>query len=139
MDPRIVALTQAWKKNPGADEKTLRQMISSLGVTLPADYVEFLRSTNGAEGPIGEKSYLSIWPVEEVKVLNDEYAVNEIRAGLLLFGSDGGDTGYAFDTRSAEERVVEIPFIGMSLEAVTQRGRSLADFFEYLARQNGPA
>jgi hypothetical protein len=136
MDPKIVELTKALKKNPGADENALGQMSSSLGISLPADYVEFLRSTNGAEGPVGEQSYVSVWPVEEVKVLNDEYAVSEFAPGLLLFGSDGGDTGYAFDTRSKEERIVEVPFIGMSLDAVTPRGRSLADFFEYLAQQD---
>src|SRR5262245_36498938 len=113
MDPRIPELTKGLKKNPGADERTLRQMTSSIGVGLPADYVEFLLSSNGAEGPIGQGSYVSVWPVEEVKVLNDEYAVNEFAPGLLLFGSDGGDTGYAFDTRFKEERVVEVPFVGM--------------------------
>jgi hypothetical protein len=136
MDPRIPALTKALKKNPGAAENTVRQLSSSLGVGLPADYVEFLLSTNGAEGPIGQSSYVSVWPVEEVQVLNNEYAVKEFAPGLLLFGSDGGDTGYAFDTRFKDERVVEVPFIGMSLDAVTPRGRSLAEFFEYLAHQS---
>ena len=136
MDPRIPELTKALKKNPGADENVLRQMMVSLGAAIPADYLEFLRSTNGAEGAIGGKAYVTIWPAEEVTVLNEEYAVNEFAPGLLLFGSDGGDTGYAFDTRSNEERVVEVPFIGMSLDVVTPCGRSLADFFEYLARRN---
>ena len=136
MDPRIIKLTKTLKKNPGADENALREMISSLAGDLPTDYLEFLRSTNGAEGPVGEKSYVSVWPAEEVKVLNDEYAVSEFAPGLLLFGSDGGDTAYAFNTRSKEERVVEVPFVGMSLDAVTPRGASLADFFEYLVQQN---
>jgi len=133
VDSRIAELTKALKKSPGADEHALSQMSSSLGVGLPADYLAFLRSTNGAEGAIGEKSYVSVWPVEEVKLLNDEYAVKEFAPGLLLFGSDGGDTAYAFDTRSKEERIVEVPFIGMSLDAAAPCGRSLADFFEYLA------
>ena len=62
MDPRIAELTKALTKNPGADERALGQMSSSLGIGLPADYREFLRSTNGAEGPVGEKSYASVWP-----------------------------------------------------------------------------
>lgn len=135
MDTRTVELTKTLKRTPGADENTLREMSSSLGLSLPPDYLEFLRSTNGAEGPIGEKSYVSVWPAEEVKALNDEYAVAECAPGLLLFGSDGGDTGYGFDTRSKEERVVEVPFIGMSLDSVMPCGRSLGDFFEYLAQQ----
>lgn len=33
-----------------------------------------------------------------------------------MFGSDGGGDGFAFDTRSTPYRVMEVPFIGMSVD-----------------------
>lgn len=135
MDPRIAELTRTLTKNPGAGEVTLREATSNLGRALPADYLEFMRSANGAEGSIGGKAYVSLWPLKELELLNAEYAVTEFAPGLILFGSDGGDTAYAFDTRTNEERIVEVPFVGMSVDTITPLGDSLVDFFERLAAQ----
>ncbi len=45
--------------------------------------------SNGIEGPIGKASYLSIWPINELIELNQEYAVDEFLPGIKYFGSDG--------------------------------------------------
>lgn len=51
------------------------------------------------------------------------------RPGLYLFGSDGAGTGYGFLPGPAGEiQFVEVPLIGMALDAIEVRGRSLADF-----------
>jgi hypothetical protein len=36
-----------------------------------------MRFSNGAEGTIGPNNYLVIWPVNEIKELNEGYAVGE--------------------------------------------------------------
>lgn len=87
----------------------------SLGKTLSPDFREFLQLTNGGEGMIGE-NYVMLWNIEELGQYNESYQVNQYAPGLLLFGSDGGGEGYAFDTRTLPSPVVTVPFVGMSLK-----------------------
>jgi len=86
----------------------------SLGKSLPDDFRAFLQATNGGEGFIGE-NYIMLWTAEELGELNEAYPVKECAPGLLLFGSDGGGEGYAFDMRTSPPPIVMVPFVGMSL------------------------
>lgn len=131
MGDRIDALLQGLRTAPPCDLQVMQEL-RALANGLPNDYLAFMERTNGAEGSIGE-TYLSLWPAEEIKSLNEQYAVEEFAPGLLLFGSDGGDVAFGFDMRSRPMRVVEVPFVGMSLEAVKERGRTFLDFLEELA------
>jgi hypothetical protein len=118
--------------NPGAAEFSLDNLMAEFGAKFPDQYLDFMRSSNGAEGPIGEKSYVAIWPIEEIKVLNKEYAVDEFAPGLILFAGDGGDTAYAFDTRYETMPIVEISLSNMNLEHVKRCGSDFKGFLEYL-------
>jgi hypothetical protein len=132
MDSRIIHLTRNLKLKPGGSADAIKQTEAELGVTFPAQYTAFLLRSNGAEGPIGEASYLALWPVEEIPSLNEGYSVDEFAPGLLLFGSDGADTASAFDMRTGKMPIVEVPFIGMDLDAVRRCGESFLEFLEYL-------
>jgi hypothetical protein len=136
MNDRFTELAGQLKRAAGAPEPAIARLVSRYG-HLPTDYVQFLQWSNGAEGPVGPASYVSLWPVEQLEQRNDDYGVSTFAPGLLIFGSDGGDTAYAFDLRSANgpSIVVELPFIGMSLESVKPRGRSLTDLLEHLAAE----
>ena len=68
-----------------------------LKIKFPEQYKKFLLSHNGAEGSIGENSYLVIWSIEDIISLNEEYGDFEFTPEILYFGSDGGDMAYAFD------------------------------------------
>ena len=46
-----------------------------LKIKFPEQYKKFLLSHNGAEGSIGENSYLVIWSIEDIISLNEEYGV----------------------------------------------------------------
>ena len=129
------SLMSSLQVKEGATEEALRSLMSQLKITLPEQYRAFMRISNGAEGFIADRSYISIWPLEEVKSLNEAYAVNEFAPGLLLFASDGGDTAYAFDMRSHLMPIVKIPFVGMSLEAVESCASTLLEFLKHLARR----
>jgi SMI1 / KNR4 family (SUKH-1) len=114
--------------NPPADPAAIAAAEHGLGHSLPGEYMEFLRVTNGAEGPIGTQGYLQLWRVEELVPLNEAYEVATFAPGLLLFGSDGGGSGYGFDTETTGG-VVEVPFVGMNRTEI----RPIADTFnEYL-------
>jgi hypothetical protein len=108
------------------------RVLKALSVRPPEDYVEFMSQSGGAEGFIDE-SYLILWPVEQLEELNTAYHVTEFAPGLVLFGSDGADTAYGFDTRSGRSTIVAVPFIGMSLDQVEVRGHTFLEFLQSLA------
>lgn len=135
MNQRILELTIDLEKTRAASQDALTQLESELGLRLPDDYKEFMRLTNGAEGRVSKRSYVIIWPVEEIVRYNKGYAVEEFAPGLLLFASTGGGMAYAFDTRDPRLPVVEVPFIGMSLNSAKQCGASFTEFLENLGRK----
>jgi hypothetical protein len=101
-----------------ASEGSLRFLERTIGEPLPADYRAFLLRSNGGEGFIG-KHYLILWKVEELAKFNDGYQVGKYAPGFVMFGSTGGGDGFAFDTRSSPYRVMQVPFVGMSLDDCT--------------------
>lgn len=119
--------------NPGASDDALNTVMRALKVELPHDYREFLRASNGGEGFLGQ-NYVALWRAEELKPLNDSYDVAQFAPGLLLFGSDGGGEGYAFDTRENPWVVVQVPFIGMGdARSTIPLGRSFTEFLQNVA------
>jgi hypothetical protein len=91
MDP-----TFGFRRNPPAPAAAIMQLLSEIGSALPAEYVEFLRQSNGGIGFVGE-TYAMLWRAEELFEFNRAYAVPEHAPTLLLIGSNGGGEGYAFD------------------------------------------
>jgi hypothetical protein len=132
MNQTIAVATQAMTKKPSTTVAEVRRVFSNLGVTPPSDYIEFMASSNGAEGAIGSDNYLVLWPAEQIVELNSAYEVNEFAPGLVLFGSDGADTAYAFDTRS-DSVIVMVPFVGMDLDEVQHVAKTFREFVEGLA------
>lgn len=131
MNEILIQLISEMNCNSGAPESVLKKLQLDLGISLPFEYVDFLVDCNGAEGDIGS-SYLVLWPVEEIILLNEEFGVHEFAPGLLLFGSDGGGEGYAFDTRLNPMPVVEVPFVGMDHKYARMCGQTFTEFLEFL-------
>ena len=127
---KLVAVSRRLKTSAGASSESLTDLIDQLGHQLPSDYLSFMQITNGAEGPLGG-SYIVIWPVEEVVPLNKANAVAEFAPNLVLFGSDGGSTGYGFDPVSPCPVIVAVDLI--LTDVVEPMGSSLSEFFEKLA------
>lgn len=96
-----------------ASAEIIESLSSDLGVSLPAEYLDFLRQHNGGEGFIGQ-SYIVLWKAEQIIDFNREYEVEKYAPGIILFGSSGGGEGYGFDAQSADIHIVRIPFIGMN-------------------------
>ena len=120
----------------GATEQLLQTAEKALGVKLPDDYRSFLGRFNGGEGFIG-KHYLILWKAEELAKLNRDYQVHEYAPRFLMFGSTGGGDGFAFDTRSIPYRVMQVPFIGMSLDDAFLVADSFARLLERMVEING--
>ena len=118
--------------NPPASASSIQELEKVSEFSLPADYAEFLRQMNGGEGFIGPDAYVIFWKVEELQELNVAYEVSEQAPGLFLFGSDGGGEAYAFDLRSEDKKIVEVPFVGMELGLARSMAPNFKTFLEKL-------
>lgn len=136
MDAKIAELTRTLRTRPGTPAHLIEEVERALGVRFPKDYADFLATSDGAEGFIGEQdnAYLSLWPVERLAEMNAAYKTNEYSPGLLLFGSDGGGEGYAFDLRSSEPSVVQMPFDSIDPRDARACGRTFTEFLELLSK-----
>jgi hypothetical protein len=113
----------------GTTSREIQALETTLKIKFPKDFVDFFLMSNGCDGMVG-KNYLSIWPLDQILPLNDAYVVREFAPGLILFGSDGGEMAYGFDTRN--DQIVEVPFIGMSLDDVKPIGTTFEELLKYL-------
>ena len=82
-------------------------------ITLPREYLAYLKDGSDAGETEGEPGYFQLWHPGEVEALNQSYQVAEYAPGFLGFGSDGGGEMLAFDAAGA---VFKIPFVGMAPE-----------------------
>lgn len=132
-ETRVGHLTKSMNMNPGASNEAFTELSAATGLMVPEEYLAFMRVSNGAEGFVGEGGYLLLWPIQKLVKHNRDYAVGERAPGLFLFGSDGGGEAYAFDTRRRDMPIVDVPFVGMSLEHVRPCGRSFLEFLQHLS------
>lgn len=122
---------------PGASEQIVQLAEKDSGVRLPDDYRSFLMRSNGGEGFIG-KHYLTLWMAQELHQKNTDYQVKEYAPGFFMFGSSGGGDGFAFDMRSTPYRVMQVPFIGMSVDDAFFVADSFSKLLERMLKVNGP-
>ncbi len=117
---------------PGATPPAIAEAEKLFGLEFPREYVEWLKFTNGYTGWIGEnrRRYVDLWRVEELRSLNDGYRVPDWALGALVFGSTGGGEAFAFDMRTAQHRIVQLPWIGMEWKVALARGDTLHEFFQ---------
>lgn len=116
----------------GATRDVLETVQIQLGLHLPQEYVKIMERSNGIEGFVSANAYLSLWPVDKIVDLNEAYATAEFIPGLLLIGSNGGDTGYAIDTRSESKCLVEVPLVGMSQETCKVVAQGIGELVDRL-------
>lgn len=122
--------------NPGVSTEVLDAVEKAWGHKLPPDYRQFMIKVNGGEGFVGKK-YLILWEAEHLIQYNTEYEVQEYAPGLFLFASSGGGEAFGFDGRYDDLRVVQVPFIGMSLQDAKLVAKNFTDLLSYLKNCHG--
>jgi hypothetical protein len=130
MNKNIINLIDKMDLNESANEKNIAEVENRIGIKFPIHYREFMLYSNGAEGELGENSYLVIWSIEEIISLNEAYSVSQHTPGILYFGSDGGDIAYAFDVKNMS--IIEIPFESIHIEDARLCAHNFNDFIESL-------
>lgn len=133
MDNKLI---DRFQKNSPAEKLQIDKLQELIDCELPKDYINFMLSSNGGEGWIGENSYLMLWRLEDILELNSKYNAFELAPGLLIFGSNGGIDAYAFDTRIEGIPIINIPFIGMNLNEINYLGDTFEEFLENLYNSN---
>ncbi len=126
-------LTAKVEANELLEQSVALKFLEEINISFPEDYIDFMLCANGGEGPIGDNSYIRLWPLQELKEANEDYAVHKFAPGLFLIGSDGGDTAYGI--RIEDAVFVEVPFIGMADEEARVLSGSFAGFLRVIAEQ----
>lgn len=80
---------------------------------IPADYIYVMSNYYGGGGAIGD-GYIELWEPKEIFSLNIGYQVEEFAPGFTIFGSNGGDTAFAFERNTGF--IYHFPFIGMTID-----------------------
>ncbi|GAA3919795.1 hypothetical protein GO495_00035 [Chitinophaga oryziterrae] len=137
MAAKIDELLKKLNKKAKAEDSLITNLINKMDFNIDPDYLDFLKSYDGAEGFVGEDSYILFWSVQEIINLNPYYEEDVddgYSKGFFFFGSNGSDTGYGI--RKSDGAFIEVPFIDMSEEDTTELGKNFAEFLEYLATGN---
>jgi hypothetical protein len=119
--------------NPSCAIGLFQDVEEKLSIKFPDQYKECMLMSNGAEGCIGENSYLAMWPIEMIVQNNQDYEVNEYTPELVYFGSDGGGMAYAFDKRYCSiPTIVEFPFESIDISDAKPCADTFYEFLEFL-------
>lgn len=132
MNGHVRKLVGSMNLYPFVTEGNLEVVEAEMGMVFPIQYRDFMLESNGAEGKVGENSYLAIWPIEDIVSLNRDAKVEEFTPGLVFFASDGGGMAYAFDKRCEGMPIVEIPDDSIHIEDAKLRGNTFNEFLQNL-------
>lgn len=126
LDPRLTAIGMTLAPGPEASGSGINGVPAGVPAGLPEDYVEFMKSFDGAEGWVGDE-YLALWPSAELEANNATLDTEHLSPGLTLIGTDGGGEAYGFDLRN-RCRVVRVPLVGLSWELAIPIAVSFTDW-----------
>lgn len=111
-------------KRPPATEAELAKLRAALPSPLPDDWLAVLRAMNGGEGYVGE-DFVRLYSIEQVLKVKETLAPVEV-PGIVLVGSTGGGTAYAYDFRGGgAPAFASVDFIPLLDEGVMPIGPSL--------------
>jgi hypothetical protein len=128
------------EQRAGATDEEIRDLRTFFGrrlgkdnLTLPPDYVAFLRFANGARITGNEGWYIRVWASYDIPSWATAYdMLSGDYPGIMPIADDGGDQCIAFDTRTVEEvsdfGVYEIPFISTGWKDSKFRAQTFSEY-----------
>lgn len=130
----ILKLMENMQFSEPADNSEIEDTERNLGIRFTEQYKEFLRKTDGAEGPIGKNGYMSLWPIKLVGEINSGSKTRSFLPGLIMFGSDGGDETYAFDYNN-KSVILDVPFAACDMEETEVVAETFEEFIKKQSEQ----
>jgi hypothetical protein len=133
MDKNLtMRLAQFEKSEEGASDALIDSIQQLLDFELPADYVNVMKEFNGGEGEVGENSWLTIFPIEELILVNNDYKLlMEGVPNLFLFGKDAADSGYAFNKEKKSYHSFGL-MSDFKTDSIIFCGNNFSEFIEFL-------
>jgi hypothetical protein len=116
----VLSLISNATTHEGATTSSIENVEETIGRRLPDSYIALMLSSNGLEGFLNDVRYLMLWPMDKLCEYNAGYNVQEWAPELWLFGSNGGDAGYAFDLSCDPMCIKEVPFLATSRDEVVE-------------------
>jgi cell wall assembly regulator SMI1 len=95
--------------NSHATEEQISELESVLGLQLPEDYKDFLRTMNGFEGEVGE-TLVIFEPVEHIEKATQNNCA-EFFSWAIFIGSNGNLEMFVIDKRSSQVQFGLLPYI----------------------------
>ena len=115
--------------NHGVDSKDIAVIEERLNAAFPQDYITLLKRSNGGEGYVGE-NYISLWKVEDLPALNEEYQIQKYLSEKFLgIGTDGGGICYGF-CLDKNYSIFKCPLGDLDINEVVIVAKSTKDFFK---------
>jgi hypothetical protein len=129
---------QELQMNPGANDGSIGGLVEWAGSPLPSDYVELLRYSDGAEGPIGESAWLILNKSDEIPELTDLAQLTVFGTNLVAIGTNGSSKYYAIRLPSNADEAPEFvqidPYLDVD-EAIEYRTSSLLGLLQHIAEE----
>ena len=109
LTPDLTRLTAGLHQRPGASEAAIAELLrwaAAEHIAVPADYLDFMRHSNGAYGATGEEGlWIRLDPVEDlVPITSGQRAPG----GLLLIGATRLGDALALDARHGSTQIVTL-------------------------------
>ena len=115
--------------NHVVDSKDITVIEERLNAAFPKDYITLLKRSNGGEGYISE-NYISLWKVEDLPALNEEYQIQKYLSEKFLgIGTDGGGICYGF-CLDKNYSIFKCPLGDLDIKEVVIVAKSTKDFFK---------
>ena len=115
--------------NHGVDSKDIAVIEERLNAAFPQDYITLLKRSNGGEGYVGE-NYISLWKVEDLPALNEEYQIQKYLSEKFLgIGTDGGGICYGF-CLDKNYSIFKCPLGDLDINEVVIVAKSTKHFFK---------
>ncbi len=107
LSPELTRLTGALRQRPGASEAAIAEFLAAVeDIRVPADYLDFMRCSNGAYGQSGEEGlWVRLDSIEDVAPITRGQRAPD---GLLLIGGTRLGHGLAIDARSRQVELVTV-------------------------------
>jgi len=131
----VTELFDRFSSRPGATAEQIESAERALRVSFPDEFREFVTVRNGGEGLVGQ-TYVMLWDISELGRMSRAYDPDVWAPGLLLFGTDGGNEGFGFDTREPGMPIVQIPLVGMCWGEARPLGDTFNGFLENVRTGN---